>query len=102
MNPDVLYCGIYEDEFGGMTYTGSIVKDAWIFGILPESESCAGWHPGALQVLSSKVQQAWEQYGYAVTALPPEIRTRHERVHNAALVRARSLGWAPDMEGEEQ
>ena len=40
---DKVYCGIHNDKYGGMTSIGSIVKDAWLFGLLPETESCEGW-----------------------------------------------------------
>ena len=35
----MLYVGIDDDYFGGMTPIGTIIRDAWVFGILPESET---------------------------------------------------------------
>jgi hypothetical protein len=26
-----------------MTPTGNIIRDAWVFGIIPEEDACAGW-----------------------------------------------------------
>ena len=45
------YPGLDGDENGGMTYLGQIVKDAWVFGLLPETEQCAGWSRSQMQAL---------------------------------------------------
>lgn len=37
------YAGIDKDIDGGMTAAGRIIRDAWAFDILPETETCAGW-----------------------------------------------------------
>ena len=37
------YVGIDQDKDGGLTNLGRIVRDAWVFGILPETETCSGW-----------------------------------------------------------
>lgn len=91
------YIGIDQDEYGGMTPTGAIVKDAWIFGLIPETENCAGWDIGRMQMLYDKVSDLWGQYNYRVGELPPDIRDRHARIHNAAIEHARTLGWQPDQ-----
>jgi hypothetical protein len=96
------YVGIHDDEYGGMTFLGGIVKDGWIFGVIPETESCAGWTYAALEALSSKVRDAWGRYGYRVDALPPDIREHHTRIHAAAIERARALGWDPELSDEEE
>ena len=54
-----LYVGIDQDENGGLTHIGRIVLDAWVFGILPESEKCAGWDAAQIQNLYEKVYSAW-------------------------------------------
>ncbi|AOU98088.1 hypothetical protein BI364_09050 [Acidihalobacter yilgarnensis] len=96
------YIGIDQDKFGGMTPTGAIVKDAWIFGLLQETEdTCAGWDAGRMQILYDKTSELWAQYHYRVEALPEDIRARHERIHREAMARARALGWAPDSMIEE-
>nr|WP_156782209.1 hypothetical protein [Acidihalobacter aeolianus] len=96
------YVGIDKDDFGGMTPTGAIVKDAWIFGLLPETETCAGWDAGRMQMLYDKTSELWAQHHYRVEALPEDIRARHERIHREAMERARALGWEPDSMIEEE
>lgn len=91
------YVGIDQDQFGGMTGTGAIVKDAWLFGILPETETCAGWDVSRIQVVYEKVQQEWDKYGCLASRLPPELRERHARIHEAAVKRAKEMGWDPDL-----
>ena len=51
MNPSKRYVGIDQDTSGGMTDTGRIIRDAWVFGLLPESETCAGWNSHAIEDL---------------------------------------------------
>ena len=36
------YAGIDHEEHNGMTMTGRIIRDAWVFGLLPEGEGFAG------------------------------------------------------------
>lgn len=102
MNHDTRrYAGIDRDTHGGMTPTGKIVRDAWIFGLLPEQESCAGWDAGQIETLWARVSAEWEKYGFSVAALPPPLRERFERIQAAALARARAAGWDPELELEE-
>lgn len=96
-----IYVGIDQDQYGGMTAMGAIVKDAWVFGIIPETETCAGWTLPAIQMLYDKTRDHWEKYGYLVRNLPPDLRERHERIYGEALRKAKELGWEPDMYGEE-
>ena len=98
MRADTPYPGIHDDHFGGMTDIGRIIRDAWILGILPESESCAGWDFGRLQQLYDDVTDAWQPYGHLVSALPAEMRERHQRIQAEAMLRARAEGWEPPME----
>jgi hypothetical protein len=95
------YVGIYDDQYGGMTMLGGLVKDAWVFGLLPETETCQGWTHGAMEALGAKVQVEWEKYGYRVNGLPEAIRQLHERIHAAAILRARAQGWDPGSEEDE-
>ena len=37
------YDGIDKDPHGAMNPTGNIIRDAWVFGIIPETETCSGW-----------------------------------------------------------
>ncbi len=101
MNRHRTYVGIFDDEYGGMTPAGGIIKDAWVFGILPETETGKGFTPARMQQLYDRVYAEWEKYGHLVSNLPPELRQRHERIHREALERARALGWEPPMEDDE-
>lgn len=92
------YVGIHNDLKGGMTDTGKIIRDAWVFGIIPESESCEGWLAAGIEDLWRKVNVEWGKYGFLVGNLPQELRERFMNIHNAALQRAKSAGW--DAENE--
>jgi hypothetical protein len=96
------YVGIYDDQYGGMTSLGGLVKDAWVFGLLPETETCQGWTHGAMEALGQKVQEEWDKYGYRVNGLPDAIRQLHERIHTEAIARARAQGWDPGSEEDEE
>ena len=39
MNKPSTYIGIDKDLQGGMTTIGKIIRDAWVFGILPETQT---------------------------------------------------------------
>ena len=68
------YTGIDQDENEGLTHLGRIVRDAWVFGILPETETCAGWSGAQMQTLYEKVYAAWEPYAHLPNRLPDEFR----------------------------
>lgn len=95
------YPGIHNDNYGGMTDAGRIIRDAWVFGLLPESETCEGWDYGRLERLYDQVYAAWEPYGHLVSNLPDELRERHRRIHDEAFERAREQGWSPAMDDED-
>jgi hypothetical protein len=101
VRPDKKYAGIHNDSFGGMTPTGAIVKDAWVFGLLPETEQCEGWSVDEIQKLYDRVQAAWDRHGQLPSRLPPELRERHSRIHGAAIARARTMGWDPELSEDE-
>ena len=94
------YVGLDDDYCGGMTPTGTVIRDAYVFGILPETETCKGWTYGQLENLYDKVTAAWEPHGNMVSGLPPDLRARHERIFDAAIARAKSLGWSPNLDDE--
>lgn len=87
------YVGIHNDLNGGMTDTAKIIRDAWTFGLIPESESCEGWEAGQIEELWRRVNAEWEKHGFLVGNLPPEMRERFMRIHDAALTKARAAGW---------
>ncbi|MEZ5839498.1 MAG: hypothetical protein R3D02_03380 [Hyphomicrobiales bacterium] len=95
------YVGIHNDIRGGMTDTGKIIRDAWVFGIIPETETCENWTVQGIETLWEKVGAAWDRYGYRVGALPPEIRERFDRIQAAAVERARAAGWNPEADVDE-
>lgn len=90
---DHRYAGLFDDTYGGMTHLGQIVKDAWVFGVVPETETCKGWTPAQMQVLYDKVSAEWQKYGHLPSRLPPDLAERHTRIHDEAIGRARALGW---------
>lgn len=95
MNPKK-YIGIDKDPLGAMNTTGNIIRDAWLFGLIPETETCEGWTVQGVQVLYEQVTQEWGKYGHMVSNLPPELTLRHRKIYDAAIARARELGWDPD------
>jgi len=94
------YIGIDNDIDGGMTEIGKIIRDAWVFDIIPESETCAGWNAAGLDALLDKVNLEWDKYGCLVSNLPQPIRERHQRIHDEAIKKARAAGWDPDLSNE--
>ena len=89
------YVGIHNDLNGGMTDTGKIIRDAWVFGIIPESETCEGWVAQGIESLWIKVDKQWERYGFLVSNLPEALRQRFIRIHNKAFKKAKAAGWDP-------
>ena len=90
------YVGIDKDPKGAMNPTGNIVRDAWVFGLIPETETCEGWGLGAIQDLYEQVSGAWEPYAHLPSRLPPELLERHRRIYAEAVENARKRGWDPD------
>lgn len=95
------YVGIDQDINGGMTDTGRIIRDAWAFGLIPESETCAGWNAQAIETLWEKTTREWDKYNHRVNELPAEIRERYLRIQQAAIERARETGWDAELKGED-
>ena len=90
------YVGIDKDPKGAMNPTGNIIRDAWVFGLIPETETCEGWTPGGIQHLYEKVTEAWEPYAHLPSRLPADLLERHRRIYSAAVKNARESGWDPD------
>jgi hypothetical protein len=84
------YVGIENDLFGGMTDQGRIIRDAWVFGILPESQG-----------LHEKVYAEWEKYGHLPSRLPDDLRVRYMEVYEQAVQRARAHGWDPELADDD-
>ena len=45
------YVGLRNEVNGGMTHFGQMVRDGWVFGIIPETQDCANWDAGQMQLL---------------------------------------------------
>jgi hypothetical protein len=101
MKPRKIYAGIDQDPDGAMNTTANIIRDAWVFGIIPESETCAGWTLQRLDSLYDKVHNAWKPYGHLVSNLPEDLRSRHARIYSAAVNKARAQGWNPSLGDED-
>lgn len=95
------YVGIHNDLHGGMTDTGKIIRDAWIFGLIPETETCEGWLPQGIQGLWEKTSAEWEKYGFLVSNLPDDLKERFEHIQSEAVKRAKAAGWNPERDVDE-
>jgi len=95
------YQGIDKDLKGSITPTGNIIRDAWVFGIIPETETCAGWTLQGIDALYDKVTEAWAPYGHLASRLPPPLGERHRRIYEAAVQRARAVGWTPEFDEDD-
>ncbi len=95
---DKRYVGVHNDINGGMTDTGKIIRDAWVFGLIPETETCEGWNAQGLETLWEKVDAEWEKYGFRVGNLPPDLRERFMQIQQEAFDRAKIAGWDAERE----
>ncbi|MGB5398367.1 MAG: hypothetical protein WBN96_14565 [Gammaproteobacteria bacterium] len=95
------YVGVDKDFDGGMTNIGKIVRDAWVFGLIPETETCEGWNIAGINALLQKVNDEWDKYGCMVSHLPPELLKRHQEIHSAAVEKARAAGRTGEQETED-
>lgn len=95
------YAGIDQDINGGLTHLGRIVIDAWVFKILPESETCAGWSCAHMQNLYEKVYAAWEPYAHLPSRLPADIQRRHARLYAQVIDTAKNKGWNAELDEDD-
>lgn len=98
---DKNYPGLEADQRGGLTDAGRVIMDAQAFGLLPETETGAGWSMARLQNLAEQVDRAWGPYAGLPGRLPDEFRERHERIYRAAVERARAVGWDDELMDDE-
>ena len=96
------YVGINNEVNGGMTTIGKLIRDAWVFEIIPETETCEGWNFEGIDNLLDKVNAEWDKYGCLVSHLPEELYGRHQRIHNAAVEKAREAGWCGEHETDDE
>jgi len=99
--PDT-YIGIDKEVQGGMTTIGKIIRDAWVFELIPETETCAGWNLAGIDALLDKVNAEWDKYGCLVSQLPEALRERHQRIHDAAVANAKAAGWSGELETDDE
>lgn len=99
--PDT-YVGINNDVNGGMTTIGKLIRDAWVFGIIEESETCEGWNFAGVDALLDKVNKEWDKYGCLVSHLPKELFERHQKIHGVATEKARDAGWSGEHETDDE
>ncbi|WP_126452692.1 hypothetical protein [Sulfuriflexus mobilis] len=96
------YVGINNDINGGMTTIGKLIRDAWVFGIIPETETCENWNLAGIDALLDKVNIEWDKYGCLVSHLPDDLRQRHQRIHDEAIANAKASGWCGEAETEDE
>lgn len=96
------YVGINNEVNGGMTTIGKIIRDAWVFEIIPETETCEGWNLAGIDSLLDKVNKEWDKYGCLVSHLPPELAERHKRFYEAAIQSAKEAGWSGEVETDDE
>ena len=102
MDKPKLYVGINNEVNGGMTTIGKIIRDAWVFGLLDETETCEGWNFAGIDALLDKVNTEWDKYGCMVSHLPTEIFEKHQRIHDKAMLDARAAGWSGEVETDDE
>jgi len=100
-NPNA-YIGIDKDRKGGMTSIGKIIHDAWVFELIPETETCEGWSRDRIDALYDKVNIEWDKYGCLFSHLPAELKQRHERIHTKAIELAKASGWSGELETDDE
>lgn len=83
-----------------MTVAGRVIRDAWAFGLIPETETCAGWDMQRIEELWGKTIDEWARYGHQVNQLPDDIRERYLRIHKEAFERARAAGWEVNLDDD--
>jgi len=97
MKRNKIYVGLDDDSYGGMTPTGTIIRDAQVFGLIPDGETCTGWSVARIEALYDEVSKAWEPYGHLASQLPEELRARHRRIYDRAIAAARERGWSAEL-----
>ncbi len=96
------YIGIENEIHGGMTTIGKIIRDAWVFELIAETETCQGWNLAGVDALLQKVNAEWDKYGCMVSQLPTELAQRHHRIHSKAIARAKASGWSGECETDDE
>ena len=95
------YAGVDKDTNGGLTHLGRMVRDAWVFGLLPETETCEGWDAARMQNLYEQVYAMWEPYAHLPSKLPDDLQQRHAKFYAQAITTARKEGWDAELDEDE-
>lgn len=95
------YIGINNDLNGGMTPIGRMIRDAWVFGLIEETETCEGWDMSRINALLQRVNTEWDKYGCLFSHLPEDLAARHRRIHDEGFKKAQAAGWSGEVETEE-
>jgi len=95
------YVGIDNEDNCGMTPIGRIIRDAWVFGLIEETETCERWNFAGIDALYDKVNIEWDKYGCLVSNLPPELLEKHQRIHGKAMEDAKAAGWNGGLETDD-
>jgi hypothetical protein len=90
------YPGYDNDQWGGFTEIGRIIRDGKVFGFIPDDEQCKDWPRHRLEKLWEDVTNKWDEFSAMPGNLPPELREKHASIHAVALEKAKSLGWTPE------
>jgi hypothetical protein len=85
-----------------MTTIGKIIRDAWVFGLIPETETCENWNLAGIDALLQKVNAEWDKYGCLASRLPPDLFERHQKIHGEAMAKARAAGWCGEHETDDE
>ncbi len=92
------YIGLNNEINGGMTSIGKIIRDAKVFSLIADDETCEGWDLGRIDALLQKVNNEWDKYGCLVSHLPEDLAKRHQHIHGDALKKAKAAGWSGENE----
>jgi hypothetical protein len=96
------YVGLNNEINGGMTAIGKIIRDAYVFGLIPETETCENWNLAGIDALLQKVNAEWDKYGCLVSNLPEDLFERHQKIHSEAAEKARAAGWSGEVETDDE
>ncbi|MFK5915005.1 MAG: hypothetical protein QM484_11580 [Woeseiaceae bacterium] len=96
------YVGYNNEIEAGMTAIAKMIRDAWVFGLIEETETCEGWNFAGIDALLDKVNKEWDKYGCLVSYLPPELREKHQRIHDKAIAEAKEMGWCGEDETDDE
>ncbi|GKY89329.1 hypothetical protein [Sinisalibacter aestuarii] len=98
MTPSKTYIGYDKDLNGGMTDIGKIIREARVFGFIPEAETCEGWQVHRIEAIWEQVDAEWAKYGFRVANLPDDLREKYLAAQAEAVARARAAGWSGEQE----